>query len=97
MPLFESKDINELQTLLNSKEYTPPRAYRRNVRVYTLVCYVNNITGCYLSKNAEPIPLFIERAKQHMQNFLPNDNEKLFYQIVSNYLNLVETHLYTQG
>jgi hypothetical protein len=65
--------------------------------VYTLVCYVNNITGCYLSKNEEPIPIFIGRAREHMKEFPAGEEWKKYYELVSIYLSQVESHLESFG
>ena len=97
MALFESKEISNFQTVLNSVENAPSRGYRRNVTVYTLVCYVNNITGCYLSKNSEPIPVFIGRARGHMQDYPPGEVWGNYYELVTKYLNMVESHLESYG
>ena len=72
--LFESEEINAWHKKLNSKEHSPRRGYRRNVRVYILVCYVNNIIGCFLSHNEGPIPVFLGRARKHMTDF-PDSGE----------------------
>lgn len=93
MPLFESDEIKQLQGVLNSKELAPRLGFRRDAVVYPLVCYVNNITGCYLSKNIEPIPLFIERARIHMQEIPAIDEWFEYYGLVAKYLDLVENHL----
>lgn len=97
MPLFESEEISSLQVLLNSKEFAPSRGYRRNVTVYTLVCYVNNITGCYISRNEEPIPIFIGRARDHMRDFPADEEWDRYYDLVSKYLDQIESHLNNYG
>jgi len=55
-------EIAEIQKQLNSEDVLPPQAYRRDKLNYSFVSYVNNVTGCYLSSNFKPIPVFIERA-----------------------------------
>lgn len=97
MPLFESELISSIQASLNSKEFAPSRGYRRDVRVYSLVCFVNNITGCYLSKNEEPIPVFIERAREHMREFPAGEEWERYYELVSEYLNELESHFASNG
>jgi hypothetical protein len=94
LSLFLSEEIEEFQKKLNSKEYAPRRGYRRNVVVYTLLCYVNNITACYISKNEEPISIFIGRARKHMQKF-PPEEWKEYYDLVEGYCNALESHLKT--
>lgn len=97
MALFESEKVRNIQALLNSKKIAPSRGYRRNVSVYSLVCYVNNITGCYLSRNEEPIPIFIGRARQHMVDFPAGNEWEGYYELVSSYLDLLESHLKRHG
>ena len=86
------KRIFELQEKLNDKEYIPRMAYRRNSTVYTLVCYVNNITGCYISSNYSPILVFIERGRLYMEE---NKREELeiYYQLVKEYFEVLEETL----
>jgi hypothetical protein len=84
--------LEELQKKINSIEYSPEKGYRRDVSVYELVCYVNNITGCYLSNNFAPIPLFIGRARHYMTDNQVKENEK-YYQLVSAYLTVMERHM----
>lgn len=61
-------DLEKIQKIINSKDLCPRYGYRRNAAVYELVCYVNNITGCYLSNNLDPIKIFIRRAKEYMED-----------------------------
>ncbi len=81
--------IELLQKKLNARENVPRLGYRRNVSVYELVCYLNNITGCYISKNFGPIPVFIERARNYINE---NEAEELmeYYNLASEYLNTIE-------
>jgi hypothetical protein len=84
--------IEALQRELNAKQRVPCRAYRRNVSVYELVCYVNNITGCFLSNNINPIPVFIKRAKEYMEE---NQKAELkdYFILVTEYLTAIEEHI----
>lgn len=93
MASFESSLIAELQDKLNSKEFAPRRGYRRDVHVYELVSYVNNITGCYLSRNADPIPVFIERARGYMEDNQATNDLLAYYDLVSKYLSAVERQI----
>jgi hypothetical protein len=56
---------------LNAPDVLPEKAHRRNTAIYQLVCYINNVVGCYLSSNFAAIPLFIERARGHMASIQP--------------------------
>jgi hypothetical protein len=94
---FNSKAVEDWHVRLNSKENAPERGYRRNVVVYELVCYVNNIVGCYLSKNDEPIPVFIGRARKFMQDHPSNDGWHEYYEMVGSYLDAVESDLSENG
>lgn len=90
MPLFESKKIEAIHSQLNTKGFVPSRGFRRNVMVYELVCYVNNIIACYVSKNEEPIPIFIKRARLFIENAKSDSEWQPYYSSVSAYLNEVE-------
>ncbi len=86
-------ELEDIQKALNSKEFSPRKGYRRDVAIYELVCYVNNITGCYLSSNLEPIKIFIDRAKIYIED---NKNDKInsdYFNLVSKYLKLMEEKL----
>ena len=95
--LFNSEEIDKWNSSLNSEENVPARGFRRNVSVYPLVCYVNNIIGCYLGKNVEPILVFISRAREHMNDEPPIDEWKGYYKRVYEYLNIIESHLKENG
>jgi len=97
MKLFESQEIDEWHRKLNSKDYAPKGCYRRNVRVYNLVCYVNNIIGCYLACHEEPIIHFIRRSRKHMNDFPANEELIEYYRMVKEYLRVVESHLKNNG
>ncbi len=97
MKLFESQKIDEWHRKLNSKIHAPKGCYRRNVRIYNLVCYVNNIIGCYLSHHEEAIMAFIRRSRKHMNDFPENEELHEYYKMVKEYLDVVESHLKKNG
>lgn len=97
MSLFASRKIDGMHEQLNSKSFAPSRGFRRNVAVYELVCYINNIVACYVSKNIEPIPVFIARAKRYIANAKHSEEWQTYYEYVSLYLNEVENHLVENG
>ena len=97
MNLFESEEIESIQGMLNSEESVPCMGFRRNVAVYELVCYVNNITGCYLSKNSQPIPIFIGRCRTYFERCPPKAEEIGYFQLVNKYIDLMEKHLKENG
>jgi len=84
--------VSELQAKLNEPNNLPEKAFRRNVVVYELVCYVNIITGCLLSKNWGPISIFTERCQQFMSENKEATNS-VYYSLVDEYLNLVESYI----
>ncbi len=89
--------IRELQKQLNSVDCAPARGYRRNVTVYALVSYVNNITGCYISQNYLPVELFISRARTHMEDFPASEQWSTYYKMVEEYLLVMEERLKEVG
>ena len=96
--LFESKELDVLHQKLNAPANIPPRGFMRNVVIYELVCYVNNIIGCYVSRNVEPIPIFIERSHIFVEkNSKDCTDYKEYIDLVLNYLELLEAHLKQYG
>lgn len=85
--------IKQFHACLNSREFVPEQAYRRNSRLYPFVCYVNNVIGLFLSKNYEAIPIFVARAAEHMASFPPNPVESAYYEVVNRYLCQIVFHL----
>lgn len=85
--------IKQFHTRLNSADLIPEQAFRRNSGAYPLVCYVNNIIGLFLSKNYEPIPIFVARAAEHMAAFPSSPTSSAYYITVNQYLSQVIYHL----
>lgn len=85
--------LASLQSRINSPSCLPPRALRRNSGTYPLLCYVNAITGLFLSENLEPIPLFIARAAEHMKEHPPSAGEAAYYDLVLRYISQMAYHL----
>lgn len=81
---------------LNAQSTLPRMAHRRNTAIYSLVSYVNNATGCYLSNNLEAIPLFIERCRDHIRRFKAAEYDT-YYALVTEYLKDVEEFLRRHG
>jgi len=89
-----SAKVSELQVQLNQPTKLPEKALRRDVVVYELVCYVNNITGCLLSNHIKPIYIFAERCRWFMsRNIEPKHTA--YYALVEEYLDEVEGYLQT--
>mgnify|MGYP006201479325 FL=1 len=93
---FESsmEVVRAFHTVLNSASAVPEHAFRRNSTAYPLVCYVNNITGLFLSESFDPIPIFVARAIEHMAEFPPHTERlKRYHQLVTSYLTHTAYHL----
>jgi hypothetical protein len=89
-------DTDKLQAwfrVLNHEDSVPARGYRRDVREYALISYVNNIIGCYLSDNYHVIPIFIERARIHMKDHEANESTSAYYERVAQFLNDMESFI----
>ena len=89
-------EIELIQKQLNSKELSPRKGYRRDMAVYELICYVNNITGCYLSDNFEPIMIFIDRARIFIEDNEKDEVNRIYFELVSKYLGLMAEYLDNQ-
>jgi hypothetical protein len=85
--------IKQFHALLNGSDLIPEQAFRRNSGAYPLFCYVNNIIGLFLSKNYDPIPVFVARAIEHMTNSPPSAASGAYYAAVTRYLSQVVYHL----
>jgi|GEM_PF-1473246 len=83
-----SNNILLIQKELNKIENIPKMAYRRDSKVYSLVCYVNNITGCFLSDNYMPIKIFSERINDYIEE---NKNKEMenYYKLIKQYILLI--------
>ncbi|MGL6011790.1 MAG: hypothetical protein ACRC0J_09840, partial [Shewanella oncorhynchi] len=56
------RHIKQFQEYINSPRLVPDQCYRMASSTYALVCYVNQITGLYFSKNYSVILIFLQRA-----------------------------------
>jgi hypothetical protein len=86
---MHDEKIITLLSRLNNVKVLPSKAFRRDVSVYELICYVNNITGCYLSHNLLPIPILIERARYYM-DLNQEDELSPYYELVTDYFKLLD-------
>jgi hypothetical protein len=82
----EGAKLESFQRHLNREYIAPARGYRMSVGVYSLVCYVNNTVGLYLSGNYEVVPIFIARAHQYMSEHPATPQTAAYYQLVNRYL-----------
>ncbi len=67
--------------LVNSPEVLPKMAFRRDVVVYELVCYVNNIICCLISLNYELIHVLIERVRYFIESNDISDYREYIYAV----------------
>ena len=86
--------IKDFQTKLNHSDIVPERCYRRNSPHYRSMCYVNNISGLFISSNFDAIPIFVDRAYKEIQTikkiFNKNGTEMPpYYSLVLEYLVLM--------
>jgi hypothetical protein len=56
------REIKRFQQYINSPHLVPDQCYRMASATYSLVCYVNQVTALYLSKNYTVIPIFLKRS-----------------------------------
>ena len=85
--------IEEFHKLLNREDLVPDKCYRRDVGNYSLVSYVNNIIGCYISGNLKPIEIFVERARLHIEDNGHDTEAREYYNLVLGYLREIEKYL----
>jgi len=56
------REIKRFHEYVNSPRLVPDQCYRMSSHTYGLVCYVNQVTALYLSKNYSVIPIFLKRS-----------------------------------
>jgi hypothetical protein len=78
--------LDAFHDVLNRPSRLPQQAYRRNVGEYSLVSYVNNITGALLSENAVVAAVFVARAAAHIGQSPPRSGYEGYYDLVNSYL-----------
>jgi len=91
------KELENYQKQLNDKNNLPDKIYRRNHPDYPLICYINNILGTYVSLNFESLPLFISRAYYHIIDRKNHNGDKLYYELVMEYLIIITKFILTQN
>ena len=74
------------QQCLNSPRLVPERCYRMSSTSYTLVNYVNQITGLFISKNYFPIPIFLDRAYKELSQSHVERVSEAYRKMVLSYL-----------
>jgi hypothetical protein len=83
------KAIKRFQVHMNSPRLVPEQCYRMSSTSYTLVCYVNQITGLFLSKNYYVIPIFLERAYNELDKAKLEPVSEQYRNLVKHYLSHV--------
>ena len=84
-----SAELSRLHSILNSEEVVPGTAYRRNMAIYELVCYVNCLIGCVESDRRHVMPAFIRRSRVFM-DMHPSPTYERYYSVVRSYLTEVQ-------
>lgn len=78
--------IKRFHECLNLPRLVPEQCYRRNHMTYSLVHYVNQITGLFLSKHYAPIPIFLGRAFNELEGLRQDLVSEPYRQVVLAYL-----------
>jgi hypothetical protein len=74
--------MDSLLLKLNSAEYLPASAFRRNHQIYELVCYVNNLIACKLSENHDGLSLFKSRILEYTSCHPPAPDSEKYYELI---------------
>jgi hypothetical protein len=81
--------IKRFQEHINSPRLVPDQCYRMASPTYALVCYVNQVTGLYLSKNYPVIPMFLGRAYEQANKVSGERVSEPYRNLVIQYLSHV--------
>ena len=91
------RTIKRFQAHINSPRLVPDQCYRMSRMTYALVCYVNQVTGLYLSKNYPMIPIFLMRAYEELQAANPERVSEPYRILVLQYLSHVAHFIVDYG
>lgn len=83
------REIKKFQEHLNSSRLAPDQCFRMASPTYALVCYVNQVTGLYLSKNYPVIPIFLARAHEALVKVNHDRVSEAYRRLVLDYLSHV--------
>jgi hypothetical protein len=83
-------EMESFQNRLNSPEYLPEKAYRRNAKIFELICYVNCAMGAWLSGNRSATDLFRERARDYLEKNKPEPEYEKYCALVGDYLDALD-------
>lgn len=78
--------IKQYHVYLNSSDILPEQWAKPSAGHFFLVSYVNTIIGLFISKNYEPIPLFIMRAFKFLQEVPASPVSERYRILVRRYL-----------
>jgi hypothetical protein len=62
------REIKRFHEYINSPRLVPDQCYRMASPTFSLVCFVNQVTALYLSKNYSVIPIFLSRSYNALSN-----------------------------
>jgi hypothetical protein len=85
LALADKSRRRELEEKLNSPDYLPARAHRRNHRMYELVCYVNCLLGCRISGNTDGEAVFRDRVEKFLAENPAEEGYGAYYNIIGEY------------
>ena len=83
------QEIRRYQEHINSPRLCPDQCYRMASPTYALVSYVNQVTGLFLSKNYDMIPIFLQRAYGVLLALKPERVSEPYRKLVEQYLSHV--------
>lgn len=83
------KEIRRFYEHINSSRLVPDQCYRMSSPTYALVCYVNQVTGLFLSKNYYVVPIFLQRAYDLLVKVGPERVSEPYRNLVEQYLSHV--------
>nr|WP_314626929.1 hypothetical protein [uncultured Janthinobacterium sp.] len=83
------REIRRYQEHINSPRLCPDQCYRMASPTYALVCHVNQVTGLFLSKNYDVIPIFLQRAHATLLELTGERVSEPYRHLVGQYLSHV--------
>jgi hypothetical protein len=83
------REIKRFQEHINSPRLVPDQCYRMASPSYALVCYVNQVTGLFQSKNYYVVPIFLQRAYDLLLKASPERVSVPYRNLVEQYLSHV--------
>lgn len=80
------RTIKQFQEHINSPRLVPDQCYRMASPTYAVVCYVNQVTRLFLSKNHYVIPQFPSRTYDQLQSTSSERVSEPYRDLVTQYL-----------